>query len=91
MLQIYVGSFEYTQTLMLKSYKEKKYTNTPVLFCFLSQEDGRDTTSVSHFSKTMGNITESLSLFLSFGCTAFTLQYLGKEKRIPGMVSSSLI
>lgn len=91
LLQIYVGSFEYTQTLRLKSYKEKKYTNTPVLICFLSQENGRDTTSVSHFSKTMGNITESLSLFLSFGYTAFTLQYLGKEKRIPGMVSSSLI
>lgn len=64
----------------------KKNTNTPVLSCFLSQENGGDTTSVSHFSKTLGSIPVSCSL--SFGCTAFTLHYLGKEKRICGVVSS---
>lgn len=37
----------------------KKYTNTPVLIYFLRQEDGGDTTFVSHFIKTLGNVPES--------------------------------
>lgn len=77
--------------MMNGSKKVTGRKNTPVLICFLSQEDGGDTTSVSHSSKTLGNIPDSSSFFLSFGCTAFVLHYLGNKKRISGVVSSSLI